>query len=123
MGMDIETALCCFEYHASRSDADGSYWSDEDDKHKHTDREAIDEVRAHIASLEAELAHLRKVEEAARPHIEEALEVLIGAIEDQDFQPCFDQENFMVGPSLLGHLSRAYDAVLKVRTALGDSDG
>ena len=82
-----------------------------------------------IDDPEAELARLRKIEEAerkpielAKPHFREALELLTEAIEEEDFQPCFDRENFMIGPSLLGTLTRAYDALLEVRDALGLSE-
>ena len=83
-----------------------------------------------IDDPEAELARLRKIEEAERkpielatPHFREALELLTEAIEEEAFQPCFDQDNFMIGPSLLGPLTLAYCALLEVRLAIGLSDG
>ena len=50
--------------------------------------------------------------------LKEALEIIIDTIEDEDFQPCFDLENFMVGPALLGNLTRVHDALVKVAAGL-----
>ncbi len=50
--------------------------------------------------------------------LEEALEIVSETIEDEDFQPCFDSENFMVGPALLGNLSRIHDAIVKAAAKL-----
>ncbi len=64
--MDIETALGCFEFHATKSDADGSYWSDENDNDKHTDRDAMNEVRAHIQNLDDEVLSLKRERDYSR---------------------------------------------------------
>ncbi len=50
--------------------------------------------------------------------LKEALEIIIETIEDEDFQPLFDQKNFMVGLALLGNLNRIHDAIVKAAAEL-----
>lgn len=43
----------------------------------------------------------------------EARDVLFEAIEDEDFQPIFSSHDYAAGPALLGHLTRAHDAICR----------
>lgn len=70
-----------------------------------------------IAGLKSQLAKSR---EAARGS-EEIAEIVYGLLSDDDFQPAYDQRNFMCGPALRGGLERIQDVLARARRVLAET--